>query len=609
MHYSTIVKLMSCVGGGPMQRIIQAFDEKALPMKLVNALRPETWRSLFSKGTKGRILARLIGYGAFPVQAFFAALKASLIEVSGSPLKKPLLIAITNPFYLPHLMVLTRPLHRCGVIPLMYDIYPDAFEAAGINKKWFSKLMTAANRWMIRHADAMIYIGDITRESAEKRYGVHPVTYVIPTVANQKEFENVAPALPKDLADWMENRTIFSYVGNMGILHDIDTMARAIPAFLGLMSEEDRRHVGFVFAASGPGEAKLRKIFDGVYPDNIRFIGPQPDAEWADLLCHTDVSISTLAESAWATSIPSKTYSAVAAGCIPLAIAPRNSDLAHLIESGAGDEKLVIKPGDVEGLVAAFKKLSDDDCASLHERFKTVAADNDIHAYLEKYLECFDKIADDVPTPWATLLYHGIKRGFDFCAAAAGLAVIWPLLAGTAVAVKLKLGSPILFRQQRPGFDCKPFELLKFRSMANAPEGTDASHDGERLSNFGKKIRALSLDEFPTFFNVLRGDMSLVGPRPLLMSYLDRYDNIQIKRQWAVPGVTGWAQVNGRNALNWQEKFALDVWYVEHASLLLDLKILFKTVSTVLKRKGISHSNSATMPEFMGNAEPQKGTE
>ena len=149
--------------------------------------------------------------------------------------------------------------------------------------------------------------------------------------------------------------------------------------------------------------------------------------------------------------------------------------------------------------------------------------------------------------------------------------------------------------------DGKPFELFKFRSMANAPEGTDASHDGERLSEFGKKIRALSIDELPTLLNVLKGDMSLVGPRPLLMSYLSRYNDHQMKRQWAKPGVTGWAQVNGRNALSWQEKFDYDVWYVGNASCWLDLKILLKTVLTVLRRSGIEHANSATMPEFMGN--------
>lgn len=603
MHFSSIVKLMSSVGGGPMQRIVNEFKKESFPIDLVNTLRPETWRSLFSKGTAGRILARLIGFGGFPVHAFFSALKASAVETAGSPLKRPILLVTTNPFYLPHLLVLTRPLHRCGVIPLMYDIYPDAFEAAGIEKKWLSRFMTIANRWMIKHADAMMYIGDVSRSSAEQRYGSHPVTYVIPTLASQAEFRDVPKALPPALSEWMDGRTIISYVGNMGILHDIETLERGIPAFLERLSPEQRDHVGFIFASSGPGDARLRKSFSNVFPDNIRFTGPLPDDQWADLLCRTEVSISTLAESAWATSIPSKTYSAVAANCIPLAIAPANSDLAHLVQSAQDGDNLLIRPGDVDALIAIFERLLDDSWRDqLHRNYKSVADANDISAYLEKYRDCFDQVANALPDSWATIAYHAAKRCFDIAAAGAGLAVIWPVLLGTAIAVKSKLGDPILFRQMRPGLDCKPFELLKFRSMANAPENTDASHDGERLSDFGKKIRALSIDELPTLLNVLRGDMSLVGPRPLLMSYLDRYDNIQIRRQWAKPGITGWAQVNGRNALDWNEKFALDVWYVEHASCLLDLKILLKTISTVLNRTGISHNNSATMPEFMGNA-------
>ncbi|MBQ9396814.1 MAG: sugar transferase [Proteobacteria bacterium] len=234
-------------------------------------------------------------------------------------------------------------------------------------------------------------------------------------------------------------------------------------------------------------------------------------------------------------------------------------------------------------------------------RTNKVAEENDITHVCDLWQGCFNEIADSLPLPWSTLLYRAVKRGFDFTVAAAGLAVIWPVLAATAIAVKKHLGSPILFRQERPGLDGKPFELLKFRSMANAPEGTDASHDGERLSDFGKKIRALSLDELPTLLNVLKGDMSLVGPRPLLMSYLERYNSEQIKRQWAKPGITGWAQVNGRNALSWDEKFKHDVWYVEHASPIVDLRILLLTALTVLRRDGIQHEGSATMPEFMGD--------
>ncbi|HYJ80566.1 MAG TPA: sugar transferase [Longimicrobiaceae bacterium] len=162
-------------------------------------------------------------------------------------------------------------------------------------------------------------------------------------------------------------------------------------------------------------------------------------------------------------------------------------------------------------------------------------------------------------------------------------------------------GPPVLFRQARPGRDGVVFELVKFRTMRH-PDATHVT-DADRLTSVGRFLRSTSLDELPTLWNVVRGDMSLVGPRPLLMQYLERYDPEQARRHEVRPGVTGWVQVNGRNALSWDEKFALDVWYVDHVSLLLDLRILLGTLGAVLARKGISAGGQATMPEFMGNAE------
>jgi lipopolysaccharide/colanic/teichoic acid biosynthesis glycosyltransferase len=169
-----------------------------------------------------------------------------------------------------------------------------------------------------------------------------------------------------------------------------------------------------------------------------------------------------------------------------------------------------------------------------------------------------------------------------------------------ALAVRVDLGAPVLFRQQRPGLNGQAFELLKFRSMRQPRPGEDLlSSDGVRLTRLGRALRASSLDELPTLFNVLRGEMSLVGPRPLLMEYLPRYSPEQARRHEVKPGITGWTQVNGRNALSWEQKFALDLHYVEHQSLCLDLEILARTVLTVLRRQGISHGAHVTMPPFM----------
>ena len=194
-----------------------------------------------------------------------------------------------------------------------------------------------------------------------------------------------------------------------------------------------------------------------------------------------------------------------------------------------------------------------------------------------------------------------IKRCADIGVAAVALLVAAPLLLLVALAVRVNLGSPVLFRQRRPGLNGRPFTMVKFRTMrdANGRDGRPLP-DTERLTPFGKLLRSTSLDELPELWNVLYGEMSLVGPRPLLMEYLDRYTPEQARRHEVRPGVTGWAQVHGRNALSWEERFRLDVWYVEHRSLRLDLQILIRTFSMVLCRTGVTANGEATMSVFQG---------
>jgi sugar transferase EpsL len=197
-----------------------------------------------------------------------------------------------------------------------------------------------------------------------------------------------------------------------------------------------------------------------------------------------------------------------------------------------------------------------------------------------------------------------LKRVFDVLASAAGLTAVAPVLAFAAAAVRATMGAPVFFRQQRPGFRGEPFSIWKFRTMTDE-RGADGQllSDEERLTRIGKFIRQTSIDELPQLLNVLKGEMSLVGPRPLLMRYLNRYSKRQTHRHDMKPGITGLAQVRGRNTLSWPEKFEWDVNYVENFSLLLDAQILFETAMKVVKREGISAGAHATMPEFMGNEE------
>lgn len=194
------------------------------------------------------------------------------------------------------------------------------------------------------------------------------------------------------------------------------------------------------------------------------------------------------------------------------------------------------------------------------------------------------------------------KRIFDIVVSLIILIVFFPILLITAVLVALKLGRPVFFLQTRPGKDGKAFNIIKFRSMTEERDSNGTLLSEEvRLNAFGKMLRSTSLDELPELINVLKGDMSLVGPRPLLMEYLPLYNEQQKRRMDVRPGITGWAQVNGRNAISWPEKFDLDLWYVENQSFWLDLKILFLTIYKVVKRDGISHENDVVMPKFTGN--------
>jgi sugar transferase EpsL len=193
------------------------------------------------------------------------------------------------------------------------------------------------------------------------------------------------------------------------------------------------------------------------------------------------------------------------------------------------------------------------------------------------------------------------KRLTDFVLSGVGLLILSPVLLVLSVCVRLSIGAPVLFRQRRPGFKGEPFLLLKFRTMT---DGTDENGrplpDEKRMTRFGHLLRHTSLDELPELVNVFKGEMSLVGPRPLLMEYLPLYSAEQARRHEVKPGITGWAQVNGRNAISWEDKFKLDVWYVDHQSMWVDVKILAKTILAVVLRDGVSQSGCATMPKFMG---------
>jgi len=195
-----------------------------------------------------------------------------------------------------------------------------------------------------------------------------------------------------------------------------------------------------------------------------------------------------------------------------------------------------------------------------------------------------------------------MRRIFDILGAGLGLLLLSPILVVTALMIWYQIGTPVFFRQTRPGLNGKPFLMIKFRTMRDTVDmHGNPMPDSDRLTPLGRFLRSTSLDELPELWNVLKGDMSLVGPRPLLMEYLPLYSSEQARRHEVRPGITGWAQINGRNAISWEEKFALDIWYVDNQSTALDLKIIWLTIRKVLKREGISAADEATMPKFNGS--------
>lgn len=205
------------------------------------------------------------------------------------------------------------------------------------------------------------------------------------------------------------------------------------------------------------------------------------------------------------------------------------------------------------------------------------------------------------------MIYKYIKRILDIISSLLAIIILSPLLAVTAVLVKTKLGSPVLFKQERPGKDEKIFTLMKFRTMTDErDENGELLPDEVRLTKFGKFLRSTSIDELPELFNILKGDMSVIGPRPLLVEYIPRYNEHQHRRHEVRPGLSGWAQVNGRNTVSWEDKFDMDVHYVDNYSFAMDVKILFMTVLNVLKKEGISSETSATMEVFMGTSEKEE---
>ncbi|WP_290516103.1 sugar transferase [Alcanivorax sp.] len=390
------------------------------------------------------------------------------------------------------------------------------------------------------------------------------------------------------------------FTGTHGMANGLDSVLDAA----NLLQERGRNDIKIALVGDGKFKPQLQARAREQGLDNVVFHDPVNKQRLAGLMKAADLGIQSLANvpAFYFGTSPNKFFDYISAGLPVLNNYP--GWLAGMIkENGCG---FAVEPDSPEQFADALEAAASNRGAL---QLMGKAATQLAHREFDRDslgVKFVDFLAEAASLPIATPM----KRAMDILGAAAGLFILTPVILVLGLLVRRKHGAPICFRQERPGKGGKSFEMIKFRTMTDERgEGGELLPDAERLTSFGQFLRSTSLDELPELWNVLKGDMSLVGPRPLLMEYLPLYSERQARRHDLKPGITGWAQINGRNALSWEEKFELDVWYVENRTLWLDIKILFLTVWQVVKRDGISHGEEATMPRFEGAGERRASQE
>jgi lipopolysaccharide/colanic/teichoic acid biosynthesis glycosyltransferase len=390
---------------------------------------------------------------------------------------------------------------------------------------------------------------------------------------------------------------VVTYAGALGLANDIPTILKAAARL------RDEHGIHFLLVGDGRERSNLEALARELQLTNVTFVGPRSKSEMPVILAASDACVATLMNIAmFRTTYPNKVFDYMAAGR-PTVLAI-DGVIRQVIENAGGG--LFVPPGDHAALASAISDLNKDQRSA---RLMGSAARDYVVKHFNRnpqanmFADLATRLASEQGRRAMSPYARGGKRLIDLAIALPGLVLLSPIMLLLAMAVRFKLGSPVLFRQARPGFRGGLFTLLKFRTMSEARDSKgDPLPDPARLTSFGRFLRATSVDELPELFNVLHGDMSLVGPRPLLPEYLKLYTSEQMRRHEVRPGITGWAQVNGRNTVSWEQRFELDVWYVNHCSFWLDLKILLLTAWKVLQREGISQEGQVTMSNFVGTA-------
>ncbi len=389
------------------------------------------------------------------------------------------------------------------------------------------------------------------------------------------------------------DKFVVTYAGAHGPANDLGVVIRAAERL------RDDPHIHFLMVGDGKDRPKLETRAQQSGLSNITFTGALPKSLMPDVLAASDACLAILQNiPMFTTTYPNKVFDYMAAAR-PTVLAI-DGVIREVIENSRGG--IFVQPGDEDALAAALEELSQ------HPETGQ-AMGQSARAYVQKHFrredqaEAFRAMLQEI-TARRGHIYQHFKRLFDLLAGFVAFVIALPFMLVIAVILTFTIGRPIIFSQRRPGLNGSPFTLFKFRTMRDTRDANgELLPDAQRMTGIGRFLRSTSLDELPELVNVLKGDMSLVGPRPLLMQYRERYSPEQARRHLVRPGITGWAQINGRNALTWDEKFKLDVWYVDHGSFWLDLRIMGITFWKVLTREGISEQGQVTMTEFLGTTQ------
>jgi lipopolysaccharide/colanic/teichoic acid biosynthesis glycosyltransferase len=466
------------------------------------------------------------------------------------------------------------------------DLWPDTLQATGmVNSPFLLRATGLWCRWINALADRVVVLSPGFKKRLEERGVPSHKIRVIYNWADDNHFApNQAPPLVTD-------KFSVVFAGTMGKAQALDSVLDSA-----LLLKDKAPEIQIIFIGGGIEREALVRRANEMALTNVVFLERRPISAMSEILNAADVLLVHLkSDPLFEITIPSKIQAYLATGKPILVAVP--GDASQLVErAGAG---ISCRPEDPAALAEAILSLSKTPKAKLIEmgnngrEFYKQNLSRSVGA--EKFTEIF------AATTKRPLFQSACQRLLDIIFASLLLILTSPFLLSAALLIRVKMGRPIFFRQSRAGKFGKPFHIFKLRSMSNdlGPDGSLLS-DEERLLPLGKFIRRYSLDELPQLWNVIRGELSLVGPRPLLLQYSSRYTPFQARRLDVKPGITGWAQVNGRNAISWEERFKLDVWYVENRTLWLYFKILGLTLVKTLNREGISQQNHATMPEFMG---------